>query len=255
MKNNNLSKFENDGFLLQKNLFCKTDLLRFEIEFDKILSQLNNSNENINARWGSPLTKDLEDKNSCVIHTHNVHSFSAKILEMIQQKRFLDHVESLIGPDIMLHHTKLFYKPPLIGSAFPLHQDWSYFPSEKNTMIAAVIHLTDTSSEMGCIRLIPKSHKFGQIKKSNGHKHIDQIHSKYTLEKALPITAKAGDVLFFHSCTIHGSLPNQDLKPRKTILIQLYSGKDKIIKNDHTNVEIVLRGWNYFATRESAGKL
>ena len=184
-----------------------------------------------------------------------LHCFSAKMLEMIQQKRFLDHVESLMGPDIMLHHTKLFYKPPLIGSAFPLHQDWSYFPSEKNTMITAVIHLTDTSSEMGCIRLIPKSHKFGQIKKSNGHKHIDQIHSKYTLEKALPITAKAGEVLFFHSCTIHGSLPNQDLKPRKTILIQLYSGKDKIIKNDHTNVEIVLRGWNYFATRESAGKL
>jgi phytanoyl-CoA hydroxylase len=240
MKNNNLSKFENDGFLLQKNLFSKADLLSFEIEFNKILYQLNNSNENINARWGSPLTNDLEDKNSCVIHTHNVHSFSAKMLEMIQQKRFLDHVESLMGPDIMLHHTKLFYKPPLIGSAFPLHQDWSYFPSEKNTMIAAVIHLTDTSSEMGCIRLIPKSHKFGQIKKSNGHKHIDQIHSKYTLEKALPITAKAGDVLFFHSCTIHGSLPNQDLKPRKTILIQLYSGKDKIIKKRISRKAIIL---------------
>ena len=108
---------------------------------------------------------------------------------------------------------------------------------------------------MGCLRLIPKSHKFGQIEKSDGHQHIDQIHSRYTLENALPIAAKAGEVLFFHSCTIHGSLPNQDLKPRKTILVQLYSGKDKIIRNNHTNVEIVLRGWNHFATRESAGKL
>lgn len=255
MRNNNLSKFENNGYLLKTNLFSKEDLQSFEIEFDKIISQLNKSNENVNARWGSQLTKNLENKNSSVIHTHNVHSFSAKLLEMIQQKRFLDHVESLIGPDIVLHHTKLFYKPPLIGAAFPLHQDWSYFPTKKNTMIAAVIHLTDTSNKMGCLRLIPKSHKLGQIEKSDGHQHIDQIHSRFTLKNALPITAKAGEVLFFHSCTIHGSLPNQDVKPRKTILIQLYSGRDEIISNDHTNVEIVLRGWNHFATRGSAGKL
>ena len=34
MKNNNLSKFENNGFLLQKNIFSETDLKIFEIEFD-----------------------------------------------------------------------------------------------------------------------------------------------------------------------------------------------------------------------------
>ena len=50
MKNNNLSKFENNGFLLQKNIFSETDLKIFEIEFDKILSQLKKSNENDNAR-------------------------------------------------------------------------------------------------------------------------------------------------------------------------------------------------------------
>ena len=55
MKNNNLSKFENNGFLLQKNIFSETDLKIFEIEFDKILSQLKKSNENINARWGLSL--------------------------------------------------------------------------------------------------------------------------------------------------------------------------------------------------------
>ena len=68
--------------------------------------------------------------------------------------------------------------------------------------------------------------------------------------------AKSGDVLFFHCCTLHGSMPNISQKPRKTILIQLYSGKDKIIGGgNHTNVQLVLQGWNYNSTRKTAGKL
>ena len=65
-----------------------------------------------------------------------------------------------------------------------------------------------------------------------------------------------GDVLFFHCCTIHGSMPNISDHSRKTILIQLYSGKDTIVDgNQHTNVQLVLRGWNYNATRESIGNI
>ena len=55
---------------------------------------------------------------------------------------------------------------------------------------------------------------------------------------------------------IHGSMPNISQKPRKTILIQLYSGKDKIIGgSNHTNVQLVLQGWNYNSTRKTAEKL
>ena len=53
------------------------------------------------------------------------------MMEMIQNNNFLDYVEKIIGENIILHHTKLFLKPPRFGSAFPLHQDWSYFPTEK----------------------------------------------------------------------------------------------------------------------------
>ena len=85
---------------------------------------------------------------------------------------------------------------------------------------------------------------------------MKEIHKKYPLESATPIEAKKGDVLFFHSFTIHGSMPNKSKKPRKTILIQLLSGRDKVVDGiNHTNVQIVLKGWNYNATRERAEKL
>ena len=250
-----VSDFKEKGFYAQSSLFTKEALQKYSLEFDRIVTQLKESGEVINARWGSELTKDIEQSESQVIHTHNVQSYSAEMMAMIQNEQFLDAVEELIGPDIMLHHTKLFLKPPGNGSAFPLHQDWSYFPTEKNTMIAAVIHISDSKKDMGCIRVVPGSHKLGKIRNSDGHSFIKKIHGKHSLDEAMEVRASRGDVLFFHCCTVHGSKANNSPLPRKTIVLQLYSGKDVVERNKHTNVQLTLRGWNYHATRNNIGNI
>ena len=247
-----VSDFKENGFYAQSSLFTKETLQKYSLEFDRIVAQLQESGEAINARWGSELTKDIEQSESQVIHTHNVQSYSAEMMAMIQNEQFLDAVEELIGPDIILHHTKLFLKPPRNGSAFPLHQDWSYFPTEKNSMIAAVIHLSESDEEMGCMRIVPGSHKLGKMEKTDGHSFVKGVHDRYQLEDAEPIIAEPGDIVFFHCCSLHGSMQNVSEKPRKTVLVQLYSGSDRVIDgNRHTNVQLVLRGTNHFATRSS----
>tara|TARA_B100000676_G_C18029209_1_gene817545 strand:- start:951 stop:1730 length:780 start_codon:yes stop_codon:yes gene_type:complete len=257
MENNVLkkTKFEKNGFYLARGLFDKNQISVFEKEFDKIVNQIKKSGEYINARWGSELTKNNEKSDSEVLHTHNVQSYSQKMLKMVQNKRLLDCVEMFLGKDIVLHHTKLFLKSPLKGSAFPLHQDWSYFPTEKNTMIAAVIHISDSKKDMGCIRVVPGSHKLGKIRNSDGHSFIKKIHGKHSLDEAMEVRASRGDVLFFHCCTVHGSKANNSPLPRKTIVLQLYSGKDVVERNKHTNVQLTLRGWNYHATRNNIGNI
>ncbi len=57
--------------------------------------------------------------------------------------KFLDIAEQILGPDIILHHTKLFQKPQGKGAPFPMHQDWQYFPTVKDTMIAGIIHVSE----------------------------------------------------------------------------------------------------------------
>ncbi|MFL2983781.1 MAG: phytanoyl-CoA dioxygenase family protein [Candidatus Neomarinimicrobiota bacterium] len=255
MYKNAPSHFNKNGFYLARGLFNEKKILTLEQEFDKIVNQIKISDENINARWGSTLTKKIENINSLVLHTHNVQSYSYKMLKMIQNKKLLDITESIIGYDIILHHSKLFLKPPLIGSAFPLHQDWSYFPTKKNSMIAAVIHLSEANKGMGRIRVVKGSHKLGKINNSDGHSYSKKIHDKHNLDSATAIQAQKGDVLFFHCCTLHGSNSNKSKKPRKTILIQLYSGKDKIEKSSHSNLQLTLRGWNYHATRNRLDKI
>ena len=245
-----VSNFKEKGFCLEKNVFTPDAVQILSSEFDRIVSQLQRSGEYINARWGSELTKDIEQSDTQVIHTHNVQSYSAEMMSMIQGERLLDAAEKLIGQDIILHHSKLFLKPPGNGSAFPLHQDWSYFPTEKNSMIAAVIHLTESDEQMGCMRIVPGSHRLGQIEKTDGHSFVKGIHDRYQLEDAEPIIAEPGDVVFFHCCSLHGSMQNVSKRPRKTVLVQLYSGSDRVVDgNRHTNVQLVLRGVNHFATR------
>ena len=98
--------------LLLKKVFFHTRYKTLYSEFDKIVNQLKDSKENINARWGSTLTSNIEHQDSMVIHTHNVQNYSSVMLQMIQHKIFLDEVEKIIGSDIVLHHTKLFEKSP-----------------------------------------------------------------------------------------------------------------------------------------------
>ena len=108
MKREVLSTFNEQGYYLARGLFSQRAISNLQKEFDKIVNQMNASNENINARWGSELTRTIEDPKSMVLHTHNVQSYSQKMLNMVQNRNLLDVVESLIGPDIILHHTKLF---------------------------------------------------------------------------------------------------------------------------------------------------
>ena len=75
----------------------------------------------------------------------------------------------------------------------------------------------------------------------------------YKSDVERPPAAEPGDVVFFHYFTIHGSMPNRSDKTRKTVLVQLYAGDDRVEEgNAHPDERLALRGWNHFATRNRA---
>lgn len=151
---------------------------------------------------------------------HDMQFHSAVFARLIVDDRFTGVAADLIGPNVQLHHTKSFVKPPEVGSPFPLHQDAPFFPHDNHTMIAAILHFDDAPLEKGCVRVIPGSHKNGILPHipSGGH-HLDP--EEYPVESAVPIPAKAGDALFFSYLTIHGSGINTSNEARTTLLIQM----------------------------------
>ena len=252
---NTLNFFDQNGYCLIPEVFDETSLVKLEQAFDRIVDVLENSDADANARWNTDGTDELDGGISRVIHTHNVHRYSSIWLEALRQPEFLDAVEIILGPDIILHHSKLFQKPPEHGAPFPMHQDWWYFPTRKDTMIAAVIFLGDTNDEMGGFRVYPGSHRLGRKENSSGLQHSEMLET-YPIDGATPVPANRGDVLLFSYFTLHGSMPNRSQRVRKTVLAQLYSGKDFVEPNqevNHINEHLCLRGWNYHMTRTRAG--
>ncbi|MBI5706593.1 MAG: phytanoyl-CoA dioxygenase family protein [Armatimonadetes bacterium] len=244
--------FERDGYYVAKAVFDPARVAELERDFDRIVDQLLCSNEDINARWSGPEMERL-GKDTIVHHTHNVQQFSSAWLRAILDPRFLEVPKAILGEDVVLHHTKLFQKPPERGAPFPMHQDWTYFPTLKDTMMAGIIHVSEATDEMGCFRVVPGTHKLGRVADSHGQ-HQHEVISKYTVEEALALEAEPGDVVWFHYFLIHGSMPNTSQKARKTVLVQVHAGDDRVEDgNHHCDERLPLCGWNHLSTRVRAG--
>ncbi len=248
------NRFEEDGYYLARGVYSEESLSAMEDDFDRMVQQLEDSGESINARWEGAQTDELDGGASRIIHTHNVQRYSAHWLDALREPALLDVAEQILGPDIVLHHTKLFLKPPEEGAPFPMHQDWTYFPTRADSMIAGIVFLSDADAESGGLCVYPGSHKLGRIDNSSGR--VDsEILTQYPLEGAEAINAKRGDVFFFSYLTLHGSTPNRSDRDRKTVLVQLLSGTDCVLgETSHVDEGLTLRGWNHHMTRERASK-
>jgi ectoine hydroxylase-related dioxygenase (phytanoyl-CoA dioxygenase family) len=246
--------FAEQGYYIAKGVYSPDEVRELEADFDRIVQQITTSGEQVNARWGGPEMERMNTAALKVLHTHNVQQYSAVWLRALLQSRFLEAAKGILGPDVVLHHSKLFQKPSEEGAPFPMHQDWTYFPTVNDTMMAGIIHVSEATDEMGCLRVYPGTHKLGKVEGTSGQNESELL-AKYPLDKALPLEAEPGDVVFFHYFTIHGSMPNRSPKTRKTVLVQLYAGSDRVVEgNTHPDEKLVLSGWNHHATRSSVNQ-
>lgn len=246
--------YNENGYYVAKGVFNPAEVADLERDFDRIVSQILASGEEVNARWAGPEMERMGAAGTVVLHTHNVHQYSAAWLRAFLNARFLSAAQAILGENVVLHHSKLFQKPAEQGAPFPMHQDWGYFPTLKDTMMAGIIHVSPATDAMGCLRVYPGSHKLGRLTGSMGGE--ETLLANYPIEKATALEAEPGDVVFFHYCTIHGSLPNRSDQTRKTVLVQLHSGDDAVEPGcTHPAENLVLSGWNAHMTRDFANRL
>jgi phytanoyl-CoA hydroxylase len=215
--------YDENGFVLVKRVFTRDEANDLCREAHELISRLQQV-RSLDATWGSVRDSDPQ-KQTLVLHCHDVQFQSAAFTRMILDPRLTAIAQSIIGPNVQLHHTKLFVKPPERGSSFPLHQDKPYFPHDRDTVIAAIVHLDDAPVEKGCVRVIPGSHRLGLLPESGQRDH-SLPPEKYPIDDATPCPAQAGDVLVFSYLTVHGSGVNTSHESRTTVLIQMRDPTD-----------------------------
>ena len=232
--------FKENGYYLAKGAFSRDEIAELETEFDRIVDQIEDRD-----------TESSSDNG--LIGTRNVQQYSGLWMSAILDQKFLDIAEGFIGPDIVLNHSTLFEKRKTTGKTpFSMHQDWSYIPTEQNTMIAGMIHVSEATDENGCLRLYPGSHRRGRVEGSSA---VDEsFHEEYPFEGAQIIEAEPGDVTFFDYFVVHGSPSNATDTPRKVVIVRMFSGKDRKEDPYQMSENLVLRGWNHHTNAETAQK-
>jgi ectoine hydroxylase-related dioxygenase (phytanoyl-CoA dioxygenase family) len=220
-----LAFYQDNGYLLVKGLLTREEAAALRQECHELAERLAVAH-NIDATWGAAREGVAGAQETRILHCHDVQFQSAAFSKLIVDDRLTGIAAAIIGgPNVQLHHTKMFIKPPEKGSPFPLHQDCPFFPHERHSMIAAIIHFDDAPLEKGCVRVVPGSYKLGPIEhEPSGGWHLP--FAQYPLESSVPCPAEAGDTLFFSYLTIHGSGINTSSEARTTMLVQMRDPAD-----------------------------
>lgn len=164
------------------------------------------------------------------IMTVGVNYFtSAGFLHSALDPTALDIVEAILGPNIeTFGHGQSLVKEPVGGHPKHLHQDAAYFEHKYEGPVAILSYVIDTNLENGALHVVPGTHKAGTMKHVDTFSHLGLDEDEWPWEVALPVEGKAGDSIFFHVQTVHGSKPNYSEHPRP-VFINRYRRPDDFV--------------------------
>ncbi len=140
--------------------------------------------------------------------------------ELVRHPALLDRVEAIIGPDILVFHTTVWIKEAASASFVPWHQDATYFGLDPLEHVTAWVALTGATRDMGCLRLLPGSHREGQIQHRDRADIRAMLSRGQTVERridedrAVDLEMAPGEVSFHHTLTMHRSGPNRSASRR-----------------------------------------
>lgn len=221
--------YDEQGFVLVKGLLTKEEAAEYRRRSHELLAGLKREDD---PTWGSAAEAAMGRMTS-LQHLHDAQFYDAAFTRLLTDPRFTDVAAAVLRtPNVQLHHTKMFVKPPENGSPFPPHQDHPFFPHENHKVAAAIFHFDDAPDAKGCVRIAPGSHREGPREHDpEGSYHLPD----FPQDQLVPQEAEAGDVLFFTYLTVHSSGVNVSDEARTTWLVQFRDPADLPLTDQHTH--------------------
>jgi ectoine hydroxylase-related dioxygenase (phytanoyl-CoA dioxygenase family) len=138
--------------------------------------------------------------------------------DLVRNSRLTEILCQLLGPNVLLHTSKLNTKAPGGGAAVEWHQDWAFYPHTNDDLLALGLMLDDVDQANGPLQVIPGSHTGPVLSHHNQAGvfcgAIDPADPDFDLSKAVTLSGKAGGMTIHHARTLHGSAPNHSDRPR-----------------------------------------
>jgi hypothetical protein len=155
-----------------------------------------------------------------LLFKHNLFQRSEAVRQFISQRKIVNFLREIIGPDIWCRWDQTVDKQPG-GDEFPWHQDNGY-----NGLVDGHfqfwIAMSEMTMENGGLWVQKGSHKHGNLPHALVGNHLVCPGNEADAEF---VGAEAGDCALFSSFTLHRTAPNTTQKPRVAYVIEYMSMK------------------------------
>src|SRR5580765_3758976 len=175
-------------------------------------------------------SNESTDPSTILFHALGAWRITPGLHDVLWNPRFLVAASQLLGNvPVRFWHDQIFWKPPKLGGVVAWHQDYSYW-----TRTIPVAHLTcwcgldDSTIEKGCLQYVPGSFRWGLLDKPELAGDLMGIMDYLTPEQQaqfhpVPVETKAGEAIFHHPLTLHGSGENKSARPRRAFVINAFA--------------------------------
>jgi ectoine hydroxylase-related dioxygenase (phytanoyl-CoA dioxygenase family) len=203
-----LTQYERQGIIFPINVLSSEEIAYFSSEFEALIKNCG-------------LRKRLGD----------LHLFFEWAYRLATHNAVLDAIQDVLGGNILVYSTLVFYKPPRDSGYVSWHQDSVYSGLHLTPSISAWIALTQSDSANGCMRVIPKSHKQGLLNHINvGDEDNlllrgEQLDTVVNEAEALDVVLQPGEMSLHHNTIVHGSKPNTSGEPRAGFTVRFVTNQ------------------------------
>lgn len=205
------------------------------------------------VHYRAEVEKTCEAIGDRVTRLDGLHLFFRWAWDLSRHPRLLDCLEQLLGPNIVLKSTRLFYKHGRTSSYVGWHQDGITERMEDGRAPAVWLGLTPATVENGCLRVVPRSHHFGLLTHySNAELEPladasaqiegwsqDELSGRITdlptvFDAPFDLVMRPGQMSIHHPVILHGSNPNLSSASRIGLSAsystpKLYAGRSAVV--------------------------
>lgn len=204
-----LNQYERDGMLFPIRILSAEEVGRFREELQSIINQCQEK----------PLRR-----------LDSLHLFFDWAYQLVTHESLLNAIEDLLGGEILVDGTLVFYKPPQDSSYVSWHQDSVYSGWHLTPSTSAWIALTPSLPGNGCMRVIPGSHIQGQLNHVNVRDDSNLVRRGERVEmvdesSAVDVVLQPGEMSLHQSTIVHGSNPNTSDEPRIGFIVRFVTNK------------------------------
>ena len=217
LSQSDVDQFHEDGFLMIRDYFSRSEMERFSdiARCDREML-LNFPYTSLDAE-GRPTKLFVWSK-----LRSDIYSAYAR------HEALVEPWDQLLGGQVTYFHHKMMMKEPNTLGAWEWHQDYGYYYEHylRPDMGGVMITIDEASKTNGCLEVLRGSHRFGRVDHSRlGHQSEYETAADPDRVKVLLACCERvycemtpGTVLFFHANLLHHSGPNLSNSPRWALI-------------------------------------